>query len=497
MALAELYNRGKLTFDRFLGGGTLRAKATRGAALLGGGSVAEQAIRFARNMLLTRLLAPNAFGAMAIVMATSAIVGTLTDIGSRSAVIQNPRGGEPSYVNAGWWMEMGRAISMYVVIFTMAPLVAHFYGNAELSVLLRVTLLGTLFDGALSPGSILLQKEMKFGRWMVLNNGGAICGVALTVILSFVLRDVWALAIGFCSENFFRCVLSYILCPGLPLLGWDRHALQALFKFSRAGFGLSFLNLVFSRTDVFVLGKLYSSTELGLYVMAVALVLTPASFVTSILGQSLFPAIAQMQDDRERVNRALTEVTSWLVLFGLPCVVVIYLCGNSFLSIFYGARYAADAGPLVVAAVVVFLNILNAAITCAFMGVGRPELHRLAVAASAIVMLVLIYPACKLLGVVGGQVAALIAIGVSYTIQLLRMRGLTGLNLASYARTFAMPLLLSGGLLTVGLGARFLGLATRPIDNVAVVAGACVIAYALYVPTFFKTRQDPRAVTGD
>jgi O-antigen/teichoic acid export membrane protein len=497
MALAELYGRGKFTFDRVLGGETLRAKAMRGAAFLGGGSVAEQAIRFARNMLLTRLLAPSAFGAMAIVMAASAIVGTLTDVGSRSAVIQNPRGGETSYVNAGWWMEMGRAIGMYVVIFTMAPWVAHFYGNAELSGLLRVTLLGALFDGAMSPSSILLQKEMKFGRWMVLNNGGAICGVALTVILSFVLRDVWALAIGFCSENFFRCVLSYILCPGLPLLGWDRHAMRDLFRFSRAAFGLAFLNLVFSRTDVFVLGKLYSTTDLGLYVMAVALVQTPASFLTTILGQSLFPAIAHVQDDKERVNRVLTEVTSWLVLFGLPCVVVIYLCGHSLLSIFYGSRYVVGAGPLVVAAIVMFLTILNAAITCAFMGVGRPGLHRLAVAASAIVMLVLIYPACKLLGVMGGQVAALIAIGASCAIQILRMRELTGLNLSRYAKTFAMPLLLSGGLLAAGLGARFLGLATRPIDNVVLVAGACVIAYALYVPTFFRTRKTQSAVTGD
>ncbi len=490
MTRSEIYNRTKLTFDRFLGDGSLRAKATRGAAFLGGGSVAEQGIRFARNMALTRLLAPSAFGAMAIVMSSAAIVGTLTDVGSRSAVIQNQRGGENAYFNAGWWMGMGRAISMYVVIFSMAPWVAHFYGNAELSPLLRVALLATLFDGAMSPRSILLQKDMKFGRWMLLNNGGAICGVALTVVLSFVLRDVWALAIGYCSENFFRCVLSYILSPGLPSLSWDRHAIQDLFKFSRASFGLAFLNLIFSRTDIFVLGKLYSATELGLYVMAVALIQTPSSFVTTILGQSLFPAIAHMQNDKERVNRALTEVTSWLVLFGLPCVVVIYLCGDSILSIVYGSRYVADAGPLVVAAVVVFLNVLNAAITCVFTGVGRPELHRRAVAASAIVMMVLIYPACKLLGVVGGQVAALVAIGASYTIQVLRMRDLTSLDLSRYVRTFATPLLLSGGLLAVGLGARLLGLTTDPIANVVLVAGACVIAYALYVPTFFRNRQD-------
>ena len=73
---------------------------------------------------------------------------------------------------------MGRSIGMYLIIFAMAPWVAHFYGNAELSALLRVTLLGTLFDGAMSPRSILLQKELKFGRWMTISNIGAICGVA-------------------------------------------------------------------------------------------------------------------------------------------------------------------------------------------------------------------------------------------------------------------------------------------------------------------------------
>ena len=160
---------------------------------------------------------------------------------------------------------MCRAISIYAIIFALGPRVAQFYGNAELSGLLRVALLGTLFDGAMSPRSILPQKNMKFGRWMAISNGGGICGVILTAILSFYLRDVWALAIGSCSENAFRCLLSYILCPGLPSLGFDRHAARDLYKFSRAVVGLSFLNLIFSRTDIFFLGKLYSTTTLGLY----------------------------------------------------------------------------------------------------------------------------------------------------------------------------------------------------------------------------------------
>ena len=401
MVFAKVYRRGSEALDRLLRSGTLRAKATRGAMFLGGGSFAEQTSRFARNMLLTRLLAPSAFGVMAIVMSASAIVGALTEVGLRAAVIQNPRGGEKAYLDAGWWMGMGRSIGTYGIIFAMAPWVARFYGNLELSALLRVTLLGTLFDGAMSPRSILLQKEMKFGRWLAISNIGAICGVVLTVILSFTLRSVWALAIGYSSENFFRCFLSYILCPGLPSFGWDRHAVRELYRYSKASFGLAFLNLIFSRTDIFVLGKLYSSTALGLYTMAVSLVQTPSVFLTAMLAQTLFPAFAHVQEDKERVNRILVEVSSWLILLGLPIVVAIYLCGHSLLAVIYGARYVGGARPLAIAAIVVFLNVLNVAITCVFAGIGRPELHRRAVAASAIVMIIMIYPACRLLGVVG------------------------------------------------------------------------------------------------
>jgi lipopolysaccharide exporter len=486
------YDRVKVTIGDLLLGDGLKARAVRGGTWLGAGSVAEQAVRFARNMILTRLLAPNAFGAMAIVMSCSSIVGTLTDVGQRAAVIQNPRGREQAYLNAGWWMGMGRAICMYAIIFAMGPWVARFYGNAELCGLLRVALLSTLFDGAMSPRSILPQKEMKFGRWMAISNGGGICGVILTVTLSFYLRDVWALAIGACSENAFRCLLSYILCPGLPSLGWDRGAARDLYRFSRAVVGLSFLNLIFSRTDIFVLGKLYSTTILGLYTMAVLLVQTPSSFLTSMMGQILFPTFAHVQENNERVNRILVAVTSWLILFGLPAMVAIFLCGRSLLTVLYGARYVAAAAPLAVAALVVFLNVLNAAITCVFNGIGRPALHRRAVAASAIAMLIGIYPACMLFGVVGGQVAALLAIIISYVLQVMRMRGVTGLELLRYGKAFMLPALGSTGMLGIVLGGRQLGLTTGPIADIALSLGSCLVTYAVCASIHLRAskRQD-------
>lgn len=486
---ARPYSFVKGHIDRLLRGDGLRAKTTRGAVLLGSASVSEQASRFARNMLLARILAPSAFGTMALVMSASSIVGTLSEVGLRASVIRNPRGREKAYLNAAWWLAMGRGAGVYLICFLIAPLVARFYGNVELSALLRVALLSSLFEGAMSPRSCLPQRDMKFGRWAAITNGGAICGVVLTVILSFVLRDVWALAIGYCSENVFRFLLSYILCPGLPSLGWDKHAARDLLTYSRGAYGLSFLNLIFTRTDVFVLGKLYSPTALGLYTMAVYLVQTPGGFIQNMVGSTLLPAFANVQDDNERVNRVVLEVTSWLIVAGLPVMVMIWLYAPFLLRITYGARYLKSAGPLAVASAVVLLGILNGVITDVFCATGRPALHRRAVAASAVIMIVAIYPACKMFGVIGGQVAALIAILTSYFLQIIRLRGLTGLNLARYGSAFIPAGLACAVLLCGSLGIRFLGFGTN-MGQVVLELGVFLIAYGICVPTILRMRAD-------
>jgi PST family polysaccharide transporter/lipopolysaccharide exporter len=489
MGFGKVYERVRGAATRLLLGDGLRDKAMRGGVWLGGGSVAEQGSRFARNMVLTRLLAPNAFGTMAIVLSSSSVISSFTDVGVKAAVIHNPRGGEAAYLNAAWWLSMGRAICVYLIVFAAAPWIARFYGNPELSALLRVALLSTLLDGALSPRATLAQKEMKLGRWSAITNGGAICGVVLTVVLSFIIRDVWALAIGYCAENAFRCILSYILCPGLPSLGWDKHAVRDLLKFSKGVFGLSFLNLIFARADIFVLAKLYSPTALGLYTMAVYLVQTPSVFLLNLLTQTLLPVFSHVQDDSERMNRILAEVTSWVILLGLPAMVVMGLCGPAVLTVVYGARYAVGAGPLAVACAVVLLNMLNVLITSVFYAGGRPALHRRAVTASAITVLIVIYPACRYLGVVGGQVAALLAILVSYSLQLNRVRTITGLNLLRYGRAFIPAAAVSAGVLGAGLGVGFLGLATTPVSRIALGAAACITAYSLCVPAFRKIRE--------
>ncbi len=121
---------------------------------------------------------------------------------------------------------------------------------------------------------------------------------------------------------------------------------------------------------------------------------------------------------------------------------------------------------------------------------GRPALHRRAVAASAVIMIVAIYPACKILGVVGAQIAALVAIGASYLLQIIRIRGLTGLDLARYGAAFVPAGLVSAALLCGGFGIRFLGLAEGKTAQIALALCVFLLAYGICLPAVLRIKKD-------
>src|SRR5262249_37265695 len=157
----------------------------RGGVWLGLGSFSEQVIRFGRNMVLTRLLAPEAFGTMAIVLSCSSVLHTIMDIGVREALIQNVNGNKDEYVGAAWWMAFGRATAFSIILFFAAPSIGRFYGNADLIALFRVSAIGVILDGAISARAYIAIKAMKFRKWAIINHGGSIFGVAVTITLGF------------------------------------------------------------------------------------------------------------------------------------------------------------------------------------------------------------------------------------------------------------------------------------------------------------------------
>ena len=341
----------------------------------------------------------------------------------------------------------------------------------------------------MSARAYVAIKEMKFSRWALISNGGAILGVALTIILSFFIRDVWALVIGTASESAARFVLSYVICPWFPSLHVDRKSLKDLIEYSKGVFGIPLLTLIFTRTDVFVLGKLLSAARLGLYTMGIAAGQIPILFISNLLYQISLSALSEIQEDKARTNRVIIRVTSLVAALGAPALAFAYFCGGSALTIIYGRPYAVTAGPLFLALCAALINLANSQISGVFYATGVPSLHRRSVAAVAVLMIVLVYPLSAWLGPLGAQIASLISITIGFGLQLERIHHITGLVISEYVTAIARSAVPAACVVVVCLAARLLTWWTNPLPNIASGAVGCLIAYSVVCIILLRQRR--------
>ena len=118
------------------GPGSIRSRALGGAGWTTAGYVAQQVLRLGSNLILTRLLVPEAFGLMSLVMVFVIGLELLSDVGVGPAIIQSRRGDEPRLLDTAWTVQIIRGAILLGLSVLLAWPVARIYGEPSLSLLL-------------------------------------------------------------------------------------------------------------------------------------------------------------------------------------------------------------------------------------------------------------------------------------------------------------------------------------------------------------------------
>lgn len=428
-------------FTKILTGKKLISRIAKGGVWISLGEGSERIARFIRNMILTRLLAPEVFGVMAIVLSASSLLESFTEVGIKKAIVQYPEGDRKTYLNGAWCLSACRGFFLYVLAFILSPSIASFYENPALRDMMRVAFLGIFFNGLFSANAYVLLKKMDLRKWSFIFNGGGIIGILITLVLAIHFSNIWALIIGFCAEAFLRMVLSYVFCPFFPSFQFDKVHLNALFKFTSGMIGLPVMYFIFMKADIFVIGKVCTSEELGLYSMAVNLARMPLDFIVVFTDQLLMPVFSEMQSDKSRINRLLNYSISYIVFFSMPVVLIALFAGKDILTIVYGSKYATVALPFGLLMISELIRVSSTPIVTVYLSIGKPELHRLFNIVRVIVIIAIIYPFIKLFGLPGAPLACITALVVALVFQLFRLRKLIDYRPAFYFLIFMKALL--------------------------------------------------------
>ena len=421
----------------------IKSKVINSANILIVAGLLDNVFRFARNIILARLLAPDAFGLMATLMAVVASIEALADVGLKNSVIQSKRGAQQEFLNIIWWISTLRGLLLYAIAFAVAPTIGTFYNRPDSVEILRVGTIVIFINGILSPKLYTLEKDLDFKYWVYIIQGSSIVGVLITLGLTIYFQNVWALVFGLIAESIIKCTLTHIFYPIKHTFSIDRGIYLEIKQFMHRSFGLPILMMIFYHADVFVIGRVLTFEQLGLYAIARSLADMPITIVSKVIQPVLLPAFSKIQDNKNKITDLFLIITDAFFLFGLPFIVCIVIYSEQLLSILYGSQYSIVYIPFSVLCISSLIVLCTSVVMNIFISAGRPDMQRVAAAFRTIVMLLLIYPATILFGLTGTSLTILIAVSISFIVQLRYLSRLASIKLKDYQGSWLLGIKIS------------------------------------------------------
>lgn len=382
---------------------SLLYKVHRGGLLIGTSNALKVSLSLVRTVVVARFLAPDDLGLMGIVLLTLAVFESLSQTGFAAALIQQKKRVD-DYLDTAWVVSLARGVSLYGLLFLLAPLVASFFSAPGITLLLRVIGLAFIFEGLTNIGVVTFRKELDFEKEFLYQQIETFTDIFLTVSLAIILQSVWALVFGYLGGKGVKCITSYVIHPYRPGLVFDTKKARELFRFGKYLLGSSIIILLITQGDDAVVGKLLGTTALGFYVIAYKISNMPATSITHVFSQVAFPAYSKLQDDPEQLRNAYLKSLKYIAFVSLPICGGLILLAPELVSFFLGQKWMQIVPAMRVLCVFGLIRALGGTTGPLFQGVGRPDIITKLNMGKLCIIALLIVPLTQKYGIVGTSI---------------------------------------------------------------------------------------------
>lgn len=339
--------------SRAIRGEGLMARAFRSSAITVMGFGASQAIRLASNLILTRLLFPEAFGMMAIVGVFLMGLAMFSDVGVGPSIMGSARGDEPDFLDTAWTIQIARGLILLVIALALTWPMAAFYGEPDLLAYLPVAALSLAISGFNPTRAETANRHLRAGRVTLIEIAVQVVGIVVAVGLAWATRSVWALVLSGVAGALANLLFLNLFLPGSRnRLRWEPAAAQELIHFGKWIFLSTFCGFAIGQADKVILGRFLDLGHFGVYNIGFFLASFPWLLGGVVMRRVLIPVYRQSppadsDENFRRVRRMRAAGTGVLAAM----VMALAFGGDWLVSVLYDARYHAAGGIVVLIAV--------------------------------------------------------------------------------------------------------------------------------------------------
>ena len=356
--------------------GDLRRKVARGVLWVTLEKFSAQMVYFAVAMVLSRLLTPIDYGTVGMLAIFLAVAGSLANCGFGNALVQKKDVGDLEF-NSVFYLSLAAAGILYLALFLAAPWIARFYGLPVLKPITRIAALQIVFSAINSVQSAELSRKMLFHLRFRITLFVSLVSAATGITLAFRGYGVWALVWSSFLSGVAGTLAWWTAISWRPRLMFSLRSVKELFSYGWKMSASGLVHTAYSNLYGLLIGRVYTPADLAYVSKGRSLPNLVMQMIEGSILNVSFPALAQLQDRRDKVREAMRRMIQASAFLVFPLLAGLAACARPSLRLLYGGQWD-PAAPFVILACFTFsLLPVNAVNTMAISAIGRSDVYLL------------------------------------------------------------------------------------------------------------------------
>lgn len=331
-----------------------------------------QGVTFVVSIILARLLDPEAYGSVAIVIVITNIMQVFVDSGFGNALIQKKVADELDFSSVFYFNILSCTV-MYLGLFFAAPLLAGFYGDAALTSLIRVMGLSLIISGVRNVQQAYAFRHLLFKKYFFATIGGTVCAAIAGIAMAYAGCGVWALVVQHIVTILVGTIVLWFTVKWHPRRMFSLERLKGLFSYGWKLLVSGLLETGYNEVRQLIIGKLYSTADLALYNKGNQFPSVIVTNVNSSINSVLLPTMSKEQDDRERVKAMTRRAIRTSTYIMAPLMVGLAVCAEPIIRLLLTDKWLACVPFLQIACASYFFYPVQTANLNAIKAMGRSD----------------------------------------------------------------------------------------------------------------------------